>query len=108
MIESIAYNCRKLTRNGLIHGCFSRNGIIRMKHEERARPVKIFRIDKLCQFFPDFDFGDADEDDDIFLDTFQVVINDSVQCSYSITSFIYILDIFARSINESICEFQVF
>ena len=67
MIESIAYNCRKLKRNELIHSCFSRGGIIRIKQEERARPVKIFHMEKLHQFFPDFDFGDADEGDDIFL-----------------------------------------
>ena len=67
MNESTACNCRKLKRNWLIHGIFSRDGIIRIKREERARPVKIFHMEKL-QFFPDFDFGDADEDDDIFLD----------------------------------------
>ena len=44
------------------------DGIIRIKHEEGARPVKIFHMDKLHLLFPDFDFGDADEDDDIFLD----------------------------------------
>ena len=47
MNELIAYNCRKLKRNGIIHGCFFMDGIIRMKHEERARPVKVFRMDKL-------------------------------------------------------------
>ena len=62
MIESTAHNCRKLKRNELIDSCFSRGGIIRIKQEERARPVKIFRMEKL-----DFDFGDADEGDDIFL-----------------------------------------
>ena len=68
MNESIACNCRNLKRNGLIHGCFFRDGIIRIKREERARPVKIFHMSKLHQLFPDFDFGDVDEDDDIFLD----------------------------------------
>ena len=68
MNESIACNCRNLKRNGLIHGCFSRDGIIRIKREERARPVKIFHMSKLHQLFLDFDFGDVDEDDYIFLD----------------------------------------
>ena len=31
----------------------------------RARPVKILHMDKLYQLFPDFDFGDADEDNGI-------------------------------------------
>ena len=91
MNESIAYNCCNLKRNGLIHGCFSRDGIIKIKCEERARPVMIFHMDKLHQLFPDFfgdgdtdfdfDFGDADEDDDIFLDASQVA-NNSIQSSY--------------------------
>ena len=80
MNEWIAYNYCKLKWNGLIHGCFSKDGIIRIKCEERARPVKIFHMDKL-QLFPDFDFDDADEDDDIFLDASQVA-NDSTQSSY--------------------------
>ena len=42
--ESTAYNCRKLQLNGLIHGCFSKDGIIRIKIKERAKPVKIFCI----------------------------------------------------------------
>ena len=46
MNESIAYNCRKLKRSGLIHGCFSRDGIIRIKRWEKDRPVKIFHMDK--------------------------------------------------------------
>ena len=81
MNELIAYNCHKLKHNGLIHGCFSRDGIIRINREERARPTKIFHMDKLHQLFPDFDFGDADEDDDTFLYASQVA-NDSTQSSY--------------------------
>ena len=38
-------------------------------------------MDKLHQHFPDFDFGDTDEDDDIFLNASQVA-NDSLQSSY--------------------------
>lgn len=75
--ESIAYNCRKLQLNGLIPGCFSKDGIIRVKIKERARPVKIFCIMyKLHYLFPDFGFGNRDEHDDIFLDASQVS-NDS-------------------------------
>ena len=81
MNESIAYNCHKLKCNGLIHGCFSRDGIIRIKREERAKPVKIFQMHKFHQLFPDSDFGDADEDNDIFLNASQVA-NGSTQSSY--------------------------
>ena len=81
MNESIAHNCRKLKCNGLIDGCFSRDGIVRIKHWEEDRPLKIFHKDKLHGLFPEFDFGYADDRDDIFLDASQVV-NDSVQSSY--------------------------
>ena len=68
MNESIAYICRKLKHCGLIHGCFSRDGIVTIKRREKDRPVKIFHIDKLHGLFPDFDFGDAENEDDIFHD----------------------------------------
>ena len=35
MNESIAYNCIKLKWNGLTHGCFSRDGIVRIKRREK-------------------------------------------------------------------------
>ena len=82
MNESIGYNCRKLKRSGLIHGCFLRDGIVRIKCREKDRPVKIFHMDKLQGLFPDFDFGDAEDKDGIFLDASQVVNNDSMQSSY--------------------------
>ena len=81
MNESIAYNCHKLKCNGLIHGYFSRDGILRIKRDERAKPVNVFHMDKLHQLSPDFDFGDVDEDDDIFLDASQLS-NDSTQSCY--------------------------
>lgn len=43
--------------------------------------MKMFHIDKLNQLFPDFEFGDVDEDGDYFLDTSQVAY-DLVQPSY--------------------------
>ena len=68
MNESTAYNYRKLKRSGLIHGCFSRDGIVRIKCREKDKPVKIFHMDKHHGLFPHFDFGDAEDEDDIFLD----------------------------------------
>ena len=82
MNESIAYNYRKLKHSGLIHGCFSRDGIIRIKHREKDRSVKIFHMDNLHGLFHVFDFGDARNEDDIFLDASQVMNNDSMQSSY--------------------------
>ena len=79
-LTSIAYNSCKLKCNGLIHSCFSRDCIARMKCEETAKPVNIFHMEKLHQLFPDFEFGSADENDDIFLDASQVA-NDSTKSS---------------------------
>ena len=83
MNESIAYNCRRLKCSGLIHGCFSRDDIVRIKCWEKDRPMKISHVDKLHGLFPDFDVGDADDKDDtfLFLDASQVV-DDSVQSRY--------------------------
>ena len=61
MNESIAYNCRRLKCSGLIHGCFSRDDIVRIKCWEKDRPMKISHVDKLHGLFPDFDVGDADD-----------------------------------------------
>ena len=58
----------------------SRESIVRIKRREKDRPVKIFHMDKFYGLFPDFSFGDADDEDEVFLDPSQV-INDSVQSS---------------------------
>ena len=58
----------------------SRESIVRIKRREKDRPVKIFHMDKFYGLFPDFSFGDVDDEDEVFLDPSQV-INDSVQSS---------------------------
>ena len=81
MNEWIVYNWHNLKCNGFIHDCFSRDVIIRIKYKDKASLVKLFHMDTLDQLFPDFDFGDANEYDNIFLDASKVA-NDSVQSSY--------------------------
>ena len=72
----------KLKRNRHIQSCFSRDGIVKIKCEERAAgSVKIFQMGQLHQVFPSFDFCDVDEGDNIFLDACQVA-NDSIQFMY--------------------------
>ena len=101
MNESIAYNYYKLKCNGLIHGCFSNYGIIRIKREERARSVKmstgtnftssfltlilVMQL-RMMAFF------------EMLLKLQMIPLNLAI----SATSFIYIFDIFAPSNNESI------
>ena len=64
MNESNAYICRKLKRSGLIHVCFSRDGIVKIKRQGKDRPVNVFRMDKKKGM-----------DKDIFLDASQAVNN---------------------------------
>ena len=62
MNETIAYNCRKLKRGGLIHACYSRNGIVYIKENETSRPIRVFHLDKLISLFPEH-FRNNDEND---------------------------------------------
>lgn len=64
MNESVAYNWTKLKHNGIIHDCFLRDGIIRIKYQGKDRLMKIFHVDKFHEFFSDFDFGDANDKED--------------------------------------------
>ena len=38
MNEKIAFNCRKLKRSGLVHACFTIDGIFRIKKSENSKP----------------------------------------------------------------------
>ena len=81
MDDLITYNYRKnKKRNERIHRCFSWDGIINIKCEEKAKHVRIFQRDKLHQLFLKFGFSDADEDNDFFLDVSQIA-NDSAASS---------------------------
>ena len=60
-----------MKRSSLIHGCFLREGIVRLKHQEKERSVKIFHMDKLHGNFSDLDFDYRDDKDDIFLNALQ-------------------------------------
>ena len=39
MNESIGYNCELLKDSGLIHSCFSRYSIVRIKFHKKDRPM---------------------------------------------------------------------
>ena len=39
MNESIGYNCELLKGSGLIHSCFSRYSIVRIKFHKKDRPM---------------------------------------------------------------------
>ena len=68
MNENIAFNGRKLKRSGLVHACFTIDGIVRIKKSENSKPLKVFHIKNLRELFPDFNF---DVDEDLFHDPSQ-------------------------------------
>ena len=65
MNENIAFNGRKLKRSGLVHACFTIDGIVRIKKSENSISLKVFHMKNLRELFPDFNF---DVDGDLFHD----------------------------------------
>ena len=53
--------------SNVIHGSFSRDGIVRIKSREKDRPIKIFHMDKIHGLFPEIYSGDADDEMTYFL-----------------------------------------
>ena len=53
MKETMAFSCKKLKRSGLIHSCYSRNGVVHIKENEPGRPIKVFHLVKRFSLFPD-------------------------------------------------------
>ena len=47
MNENIAFNGRKLKQSGLVHACFTNDGIVRIKKSENSKPLKVFHM-KTC------------------------------------------------------------
>ena len=71
MNETIVYNCRKLKRSGLIHTCYSRNGIVYIKENGTSRLIKVFHVIKLISLYSHH-FQNNDENDqyhDVSIDT---------------------------------------
>ena len=79
MNETVPYSYRKLECSGLVHGCYSRNGIFHIKENETSRSIKVFPLVKLFSLFPDH-FRNNDKNDhyhDVPVDA-----NSSLQSSY--------------------------
>ena len=70
MNENIAFNGRKLKRSGLVHACFTIDGIVCIKKSENSKLLKVFHMKKLGELLPDFNF---DVDEDLFHDASQDV-----------------------------------
>ena len=63
MNESPAYQGRKLKRNNLVNACYTRDGIVTIKINERSKASKIHHMNDLLELFPNFDFEDEPFDD---------------------------------------------
>ena len=59
MNESLAYQGRKLKRNNLVNACYTRDGIVTIKINERPKAIKIHHMNNLLELFPNFDFEGA-------------------------------------------------
>ena len=58
MNESLAYQGKKLKRNNLVNACYTRDGTVTIKINERSKAIKIHHINNLLELFPNFDFED--------------------------------------------------
>ena len=70
MNENIAFNGRKLKRSGLVHACFTIDGIVRIKKLEKSKSLNVFQMKNLRELFPDFNF---EVDEGLFHDASQDV-----------------------------------
>ena len=58
MKESLAYQGRKLKRNNLVNACYTRDGIVTIKINERSSAIKIYHMNNLLELFPNSDLED--------------------------------------------------
>ena len=62
MNESLAYQGRKLKRKNLVNACYTTDGIVTIKISDRSKAIKVYHMNDLLDFFPNFDF----DDDELF------------------------------------------
>ena len=60
--ESLAYCSRKLKRSGLIHSCYTKEGVVHIKKSEHAKAIKVHHINLLYEQFAEILFDDDDRD----------------------------------------------
>ena len=66
--ESLAFCGRKLKRSGLIHSCYTKDGVVHIKKSEHGKAIKVHHINSLYEQFSEFVFFDDDGDCDLFVD----------------------------------------
>ena len=63
MNESLAYQGRKLKHNELVNACYTRDGIVTAKINERSKAIRIHHMNNLLKLFLNFDFEDEPSHD---------------------------------------------
>lgn len=58
--ESLAFCGRKLKKNGVIHSCFTKDGVVHIKRTEQSKPLKVHHMNQLYDAFPEFEFFEDD------------------------------------------------
>ena len=58
MNESLAYQGRKLKRNNLVNACYTRDGSVTFKINERSKTIKIHHMHDFLELFFSFYFKD--------------------------------------------------
>ena len=58
MNESLAFQGRKLNCNNLVSACYTGDGIVTIKINERSKAIKVHHMNDLLELFPDYDFED--------------------------------------------------
>ena len=58
MNESLAYQGRKLKRNNLVNACYTRDGSVTFKINERSKTIKIHHMHDFLELFFPFYFKD--------------------------------------------------
>ena len=58
--ESLAFCGRKLKKNGVIHSCFTKDGVVRIKRTEQSKSLKVHHMNQLYDAFLEFEFYEND------------------------------------------------
>ena len=67
--NALSYKCRQLKRAGHLKRTYTRDGVVLIRVKEDGRAIKILHETKLKELFPNFNFGNDEEDDnDYFVD----------------------------------------
>ena len=67
VLSKIAYNCKKLKRNGLIPETYTVNGTVDLTSNNirNGKPVKVLHITTPVNMFPNFEFDACGEANDL-------------------------------------------